>query len=205
MAVVYRLPWVAKWLYPQAMSTVKFSEQVLCLTFDDGPDPGSTPYIMDILNRNAIKACFFCTGENAEKFPELVSMLVKEGHVSGNHTYSHLDGIRVTTKRYLDDILRAVPYTSSVIFRPPFGRMKPGQYRALAGCYKIVLWDLLAADFAENVSGKKIIEELKVKIRSGSIIALHDKPISRKKNFLEEFIKMMKDSGYTFVLPDFNM
>jgi len=203
MAGVYRLPKLAKWIYPGAVSSVNTGEPALCLTFDDGPDPDSTPYIMEILKKHGIKAFFFCTGEKAEKFPEIISMLVNEGNIPGNHTYSHIDGLKVTAKRYLEDVARAAPLTSSVFFRPPYGRMTPLQYRVLSDSYKIVLWDLVAADFAEKITGRSLINGLMKKIRPGSIIALHDKPVSLKKNFLDEFIGIMKDSGYRIVLPEF--
>lgn len=200
---VYRIFPGVGWLYPGAITRIKGYRQMLCLSFDDGPDPDSTPVVSDILGKYNVKAIFFCTGKKASDFPDLVTQLVDNGHVIGNHTWGHTDGFRVSTGKYLDDVSKAAPVTSQKLFRPPFGRMTPRQYKALSGQYKIFLWDILATDFDLSSSGASIKRGLHRKVRDGSVIALHDRIESLKKNFLEEFIESCLNQGYKFTIPDY--
>jgi peptidoglycan/xylan/chitin deacetylase (PgdA/CDA1 family) len=190
-------------MYPEAITVFSNSGRSLCLSFDDGPDPYSTQEIIKILRVRNIKAVFFCTGKNAAEFPKIVKNLVLEGHLIGNHTFSHADGFKLSTKKYVKEVSDAAAITSAVLFRPPYGRLTPWQYRILADKYKIVLWDLMAFDFKGKVTGLRITERLLNKIKSGSIIALHDNPLSVKKGFIEEFIDLCEARSFSFVLPDF--
>jgi len=188
---------------PAAWFRIKTNEKILCLTFDDGPEPGSTISILDILGKYNIKAIFFCNGSKAEKFPELITRIKSEGHITGNHGFSHLNGFRTGKKSYIENVRVADQMTSDRLFRPPYGRLLPGQYRELIRSYTIVMWDLMAYDFDQRFGKEKSLNVLKEKIREGSIIVLHDKINSTVHEFLEEFIQFCFLKGYRFELPAF--
>lgn len=200
---LYRPFFFAKWLFPEALFRIRTSERVLCLTFDDGPNPDSTPLILDILDKHGIKAVFFCRGDAAEEFPELMKMIVSKGHLTGNHGFSHQDGWRIKVKYYLDDVKRASELTSSLIFRPPYGRLTMKQDKTLAKSYRIVFWDLMPYDFDPGFGSIRSLNILKRKIRPGTVIVLHDTPASSVLSFLDDFIDHASGKGYRFVLPDF--
>jgi len=199
---VFKIPSCVSWFFRSALVKLDTPEKLICLSFDDGPDPGSTPATVKILKKYNVRAIFFCTGERAKKFSALMSLLKEQGHLTGNHTFSHCDGFSTSVKNYLDDVEAAAGFTSRIFFRPPYGRMLPGQYIKLSRSYKIILWHLLADDYREKKAGNKTVAELLKNIKPGSIIALHDKPISLKRGFLEDFITGCLNSGFSFVLPD---
>jgi peptidoglycan/xylan/chitin deacetylase (PgdA/CDA1 family) len=190
-------------LYPGAFFSLKRSEKNLCLTFDDGPDPGSTPELLDILNNYNIKALFFCNGRAAEKYPELVNQIIINGHIVGNHGYSHLDGWTTSTGKYCDDINKASEFTSDKLFRPPYGRIRYSQFNRLRRQFRIIFWDIMPYDFDKEFGAEKAMEILRKKIRPGSIIVLHDTPHSSALEFLNEFLSFSIDQSYRFVLPEF--
>lgn len=140
----------AGWFYPDAIFRMRTKEKLLCLTFDDGPDPDSTPKILEIINRYHINALFFCNGRSAEKYPDLIKQIKEEGHLVGNHGYSHLNGWNTSLKRYIADIENADSFTSSDLFRPPYGRLRLIQYLKLRRKYKIVFWDIMPYDFDKS-------------------------------------------------------
>ena len=146
----------------------------MCLTFDDGPDPDSTPQLLDILDKHDIKALFFCDGRAAEKYPDLINRMISKGHIIGNHGYNHLNGWKTSLKKYIADVVNAAPYTSSGLFRPPYGRLRFNQYRELKEKYKIVFWDIMPYDFDRSFGSGNSLRVLKKKLRRGSIIVLHD-------------------------------
>jgi peptidoglycan/xylan/chitin deacetylase (PgdA/CDA1 family) len=189
---------IAGWLYPEAIFRISTTEKVLCLTFDDGPDPDSTPQLLDILDKYNIKALFFCDGRAAEKYPGLIKHMISKGHLIGNHGYNHLNGWVTSRESYLADVAHAAPYTSSGLFRPPYGRLRFDQYKKLRGIYKIVFWDIIPYDFDNRISSEKSLLILKKKIRPGSIIVLHDNTKSKAKEFIEDFILFTRSEGYRF-------
>ena len=195
---LFRLCFIAGWLFPDAIFRIRTNEKLLCLTFDDGPDPVSTLPLLDLLDRHAIKAVFFCNGIAAEKYPGLINQIKTRGHLIGNHGCNHLNGWRTSLKRYVSDVSNAAPYTSSGLFRPPFGSIRLNQYRKLRGTYKIVFWDLMPYDFDSSLGSNKSLLILKKKIRSGSIIVLHDNHKSKSPEFIEEFIYFAKGEGFRF-------
>jgi peptidoglycan-N-acetylglucosamine deacetylase len=199
---LFRPGFLAGWLYPEALFRIKTAEKVLYLTFDDGPDPLSTPQLLDILKRNDVSALFFCTGVAAEKYPELINQIRIEGNLTGNHGYSHLGGWKTDSRTYLYDVIKAAELTSENIFRPPFGHISFKQKRLLKA-FKIVFWDIMGYDFDNSFGSRRSLEILKRKIRPGSIIVLHDTPASCAKTILEEFIEYALREGYRFELPDF--
>lgn len=187
-------------LFPDAVFRPAVSGKELFLTFDDGPDPVSTPAILNILGRYNVKAAFFCTGKEALKYPGLMSAIRSEGHLTGNHGYRHLDGWKTNTEVYLRNIREASGYTSASLMRPPYGRIRLRQYRELSAEFTIVFWDLMPYDFDKRLSPAKILEIMKRKVRSGSVIVLHDTNASHAAVILEEFIKSSIDKGFSFSL-----
>lgn len=199
---LFRPVFISGWLYPEALFRIRTTEKVLYLTFDDGPDPVSTPRLLDILKTYDIKALFFCDGRAAEKFPDLVNQIRTEGHLIGNHGYSHFDGWHTDTDKYINDITRASDFTSDKIFRPPYGRLSVMQKKRLLKSYKLVFWDLMPYDFDKTFGRGKSIRTLKNKIRPGSIIVLHDKESSCANEIIGEFVTFAVSSGYRFELLD---
>jgi peptidoglycan-N-acetylglucosamine deacetylase len=170
------------------------------LTFDDGPDPQTTPVILEILDKLKARATFFCLGKNVEQHPSLFDSLKKSGHTTGNHTYSHLNGWKTHTKDYLSDIERSDNIIASPLFRPPYGRIKPSQINILRKKYLIVMWSILSGDFDMNTSTEKCLQNSLHLIKPGSIVVFHDsqKAIQKVKTVLPEFIKRLSDLGFSF-------
>lgn len=197
---LFRPPLPAKWLYPGAQFRIKSSGKSVYLSFDDGPNPGSTPELLEILRDRNIKAYFFCNGRAAEKYPLLVDDIRSAGHIIGNHGYNHLDGWKSQHRKYCDDVALASPFTSCRLFRPPYGRLKLSQFRELRKSYTVFFWDIMAYDFDKRFSPDKSLKLLIRKIRPGSIIVLHDSPGSSCMFFLKEFIEILLAGEYRFEL-----
>lgn len=198
---LYRPGIFSRLLFRRALFRLESREKILCLTFDDGPSPEATEKILKILSANSIRSLFFCTGENAEKYPELADMIRKAGHVVGNHGFRHLNGLKTGADLYLENAVRAESLTSKEIFRPPYGRMTPAQYREISGRFRIVMWDLMPYDFDRSLSPERCLEILKQKTRPGSVIVLHDSPGSKAPFILDEYIRFCTEEGYRFVIP----
>lgn len=190
--------------YPGAIFRIKTSNKELCLTFDDGPDPDSTPRILDVLDTYNIKALFFCIGHKAEKYPQLVTLIKSKGHLIGNHGHQHLNGWKTKTQIYIDNVSRGAKFTSPYLFRPPYGRLRLSQFRELVKNNAVVFWDLMPYDYDEMVPVGKVMNILKKGIRPGSVILLHDKTTSKALSVLGEFIKYAEGKGYQFVINSFS-
>lgn len=188
----------ASWLFPEALFRIKSPDKTAYLTFDDGPDPGSTPELLDILDSANIKAVFFCNGEAAEKYSELADEIKQRGHVIGNHGYSHLNGWKISAKEYCENAAKASHFTSTSLFRPPYGRLRISQYNHLKKTFKIVFWDIMCYDFDPGFGANRSLHVLKQKLRPGSIIVLHDTPDSTCRFFLKDFIETSIKIGYNF-------
>ena len=197
----YRPFFLQRLLYPAALFRLRTSEKSLCLTFDDGPDPGSTPLILEILETRKVKAVFFCTGQLAESHPDLISLIISKGHSIGNHGYHHLDGWKTVNRVYLRNFSISSDYTSKTLLRPPYGRIRPFQYRELTEKYRIVFWDLMPYDFDPGFGKEGSFRILKTKMRPGSVIVFHDRSTSTVLSFLEEFLEFAERAGYRFVMP----
>jgi peptidoglycan/xylan/chitin deacetylase (PgdA/CDA1 family) len=195
---LFRPGLLARCLYPEAIFRIKTTEKVLYLTFDDGPDPFSTPLLLDILERHGVKALFFCDGRAAEKYPDFIDMIRNRGHMIGNHGYCHLNGWQTVSDKYINDVTRASKFTSEKVFRPPYGRLSLKQKGILLKSFKIFFWDLMPYDFDTSFGDVNSLTMLKNKIRPGSIIVLHDGPSSCANAILEEFIIFAKNEGYQF-------
>jgi peptidoglycan/xylan/chitin deacetylase (PgdA/CDA1 family) len=177
------------------------SSKVLYLTFDDGPIPECTPQVLDILARYGVKATFFMVADNAVRYPELLERVKAEGHMLGNHTYHHLRGFKVDTSTYLADVAKAEEVLNTKLFRPPHGRMRGAQKKALieAG-YEIFLWDLLTHDYNPKYSANDMLSVVRQYVRNGSIIVFHDslKSKDRMLQVLPKAIEQLLKMGYSF-------
>jgi peptidoglycan/xylan/chitin deacetylase (PgdA/CDA1 family) len=144
------------------------------LTFDDGPTPGVTTWVLDQLRQFEAQGTFFCLGKNVEKNPDLYKKIVEEGHAVGNHTYSHLKGWQMNNTEYFNDIDLADNFIRSNLFRPPYGKFTASQIRYLSDNYQIVMWDVLSQDYSQNTSPDKVLSNVLDNVRGGSIVVFHD-------------------------------
>lgn len=188
-------------LYPDALFRIQTEKKELCLTFDDGPNQSCTIQILEILDRQNVKAVFFCNGQAAEDNQAIVKNILDRGHMLGNHGYVHLDGWKCRTRDYIRNAERADDYTSSVLFRPPYGHMLPWQYTRLKEKYRIVMWDLMPYDFDSRFGIANTLNILSSMIRPGSVIVMHDKPSSNAVFVLGNFLEYALREGYRFILP----
>ena len=192
---------LARLIYPDALFRIKTREKILYLTFDDGPDPDSTPELLEILEKHNIKAAFFCDGRAAELYPWLVQKIRGKGHQVGNHGYNHLNGWGTSLRDYCNDVDHASGFTSGKLFRPPYGLLRINQYRRLRNTFKIVFWDVMPYDFDREISPERSLKILNKKIRPGSVVVLHDSHDSAARIFLNEFIEGSVKRGYSFTCP----
>jgi len=170
------------------------------LTFDDGPDPEATPFVLKTLRDLDIKATFFCLGKNVEANPELFRAILSDGHTVGNHSYSHPDGWFSDNKKYLDDVLLASQFIHSDLFRPPYGRITKSLSGALEKKFKIVMWDLMSFDFDHSISPELCFKKIIRNVRPGSVIVFHDstKAFKNLSRVLPQTITYLKDNGFRF-------
>lgn len=197
---LYRPFCIVRRLFPEAVFRIKNPEKTAFLTFDDGPHPDSTPELLDILGEANVRAVFFCSGYAAKKYPELVNLIKKHGHIVGNHGYYHLNGWITSVKKYCENTEQASGFTSDSIFRPPYGKIRTRQYRSLKKSFSIVFWDIMSYDFDKSYGPERSLDLLKRKLRPGSVIVLHDTPDSTCRAFLKEFIDASERQGYKFCI-----
>jgi peptidoglycan/xylan/chitin deacetylase (PgdA/CDA1 family) len=189
-----------RWLYPKALWRMDRRERSVYLTFDDGPIPESTPFILDTLRRYGIKATFFMVGDNVRKYPDLFERIKAEGHLVGNHTHNHISGFRHSIKEYMYNVEKANAYIRSRFFRPPHGWMRLAQYAWLSRRFKVVMWDVVTRDYSKWMTADDIINNVKRYTRNGSIIIFHDslKAIGKLEKALPHSIEWLMEQGYTF-------
>ncbi len=189
-----------RWLYPKALWRMDRNERAVYLTFDDGPIPESTPFILDTLNHYGIKATFFMVGDNVRKYPALYERIIAEGHQAGNHTHNHISGFRHTLHEYSYNVEKANAYIRSHLFRPPHGWMRLSQYAMLSRKYKVVMWDLVTRDYSKWLTPQGIVNNVKRYARPGSIITFHDslKSIDKLHEALPACIEWLQREGYGF-------
>lgn len=179
------------------------NDKVLYLTFDDGPNPLETPFVLDQLSKFNAKGTFFCIGENVIKHPHIYDSLAKEGHAVGNHSFSHIDGWKTNNKKYFSDIARASEVISSGIFRPPYGHITWNQVNRLkADDFKLktILWNVLSADFDERTPAERCFANVRDNAKAGSIILFHDSSIASRnlRYALPRVLAHFSANGYRF-------
>ena len=180
------------------------NEKAVYLTFDDGPIPESTPWLIETLDKYNVKATFFMVGDNVRKYPELLELIKSHGHRLGNHTFNHIGGLKVWSWQYLWNANKADHLIHSNLFRPPHGWMKPLQYARLRRHYTIIMWDLVTRDYSKLLTADDVFENVKRYARNGSIITFHDsvKSIDKLKTALPKSIEWLRDNGYEFKIFD---
>ncbi len=195
-----KTPNIIQSLWPNFLWRVPTQEPVLYLTFDDGPIPEVTPWILDTLRDFEAKATFFCVGENALRHAGIYRRILAEGHSTGNHTYNHLNGWKTSTAEYVRNVHRCAHVVRSNLFRPPYGRLSPCQRTALEGRYTIVLWDVLSGDFDQKADAQQCLENILWNADVGSIVVLHDnrKTGSKLRFVLPRLLQHFSQRGYRF-------
>ena len=170
-----RPAWWMKILLPGIFWRGDKSRKVVYLTFDDGPIPEITPWVVELLKSKGIKATFFCVGENVAKHPLVYQMLADQGHVTGNHTFHHIPAWRIPFKQYLHEIDLAATHIHSPLFRPPHGKLYPWHLRTLKQQFQqIVMWDVLTKDYDQNLTPENVLNHVIQYVRPGSVIVFHD-------------------------------
>lgn len=192
-------------LFPGAIFRIKSSEagkKRVFLTFDDGPIPEVTPWVLDVLDQFGVKATFFMVGQNVERNPQLLAEVRKRGHSVGNHTLHHLSGADVATMRYLRDAVEGARITGANLFRPPHGWLRPSQLKALRKHYRVIMYDLVTRDYSRRLSPDDVVRNVRRYVRDGSIIVFHDslKSFPRLLTALPESLQWLKEQGYEFDL-----
>jgi len=205
MFYLVKTPWWIRKIYDRYLWKVKTEEKNLFLTFDDGPHPQATAFVLEQLAVFDARATFFCVGRNVENHPELYDQLSRQGHATGNHTYSHLNGWRSDDKLYLDDIRRASACIESGLFRPPYGKITRFQASNLPAAMKtpqplIVMWDVVSGDFDETLDGRDCLANVIFNAGPGSIVVFHDseKAFPRLHYSLPRVLKFFAEKGYHF-------
>lgn len=189
-----------RWIYPDALWRMDKREKVVYLTFDDGPIPEVTPFVLDILDRYNIKATFFMVGDNVRKYPEIFEMVKSRGHRVGNHTFNHIGGFLHSIRGYLNNVEKADGYIHSNLIRPPYGWMKWEQYFFLRRHYQLVMWDLVTRDYSCHLNADDVFNNVRRYARNGSIITFHDslKSIDKLRTALPRSIEWLQSKGYNF-------
>ena len=193
-------PTIIKKYYPNLVWDIPNTEKKIYLTFDDGPIPEITEWVLDLLAQNNIKATFFCIGDNVAKHTSVYKRILAEGHAVGNHTFNHLNGWKTGRVEYLNSIEQCSKLVDSNLFRPPYGRIKKSQLKNLSATHKIIMWDVLSGDFDQKTSPEKCYQNVVNNTESGSIIVFHDSlKAERNLNYaLPKIIEYLLAEGFVF-------
>ena len=208
MFYLTKTPGLLKSMYPSCTWNFSRDSQVMYFTFDDGPHPVATPYVLDKLKEYNAKATFFCIGKNVVAHPDIYKRILNEGHAVGNHTFNHVNGWKTPDQEYIKNIAEARKYIDSNLFRPPYGRITNFQTRLLTATenvkqktvFKIIMWDVLSGDFDIKSSAAKCAKNVTSNAKGGSIVVFHDseKAMPRMQTALNESLKYFSEKGYTF-------
>ncbi len=217
MSLWVKTNYLVKKIFPNYVWDIPNSENKVYLTFDDGPTPEITEWTLDQLKKNDAKATFFCIGNNIDKYPEIFTKVISEGHSIGNHTFNHLKGWKTSIEDYVENVTlcsnqiaesrkqKAETLNSkfsnlpSNLFRPPYGKIKPAQSKILRKQgYKIIMWDIISFDFDASISKEKCLENVLRNVQSGSIIVFHDsvKAEQNLKYVLPKTLEFLKQNGF---------
>lgn len=174
--------------------------KTLYLTFDDGPIPEITPWVLDLLGKFNAHATFFCVGDNIDLYPEIFKRIEDEGHSVGNHTQNHLDGWATPKEKYLENVFMCANRVKSNLFRPPYGRLTKKQYNFIKQHYEIVLWHVLSGDFDDSITPDECLENVISNCSEGSIVVFHDslKAWSNLQYVLPQVLTQFANKGYQF-------
>jgi peptidoglycan/xylan/chitin deacetylase (PgdA/CDA1 family) len=196
---------IVKFLFPNYIWSIPGNKRVVYLTFDDGPTPEVTEWTLAQLNKYNAQATFFCIGNNIQKHPEIFNTIVQNGHAIGNHTFSHINGWETNNVAYIQNVkdcevqLSKLMSNNSNLFRPPYGKVSLKQARMLRKMgYKIIMWDILTADFDTTISPQQCVDNVLKNICPGTIIIFHDsvKAFKNLEYALPETLKFLDQNGY---------
>lgn len=192
-------PLLYRLLFPEAIWRIKKRKRkVAYLTFDDGPIPEVTPWVLDTLDRYGVKGTFFFVGDNVRRYPELYEEVKRRGHSFGNHTMHHLQGMKTPRFHYMRDITEADGYIDSSLFRPPHGLLRWAQAKAIKKHYNIVMYDLVTRDYSRQMNPEQVFNNVRRYARNGSIIVFHDS-LKAERNIREALpraIEWLQNEGY---------
>jgi len=198
-----------KSIYDSYIWSIPVSDKILYLTFDDGPHPEATPFVLRLLKQYNAKATFFCIGKNVVAHPEIYSYVINDGHAIGNHTYNHLNGWKTANEIYLKDIALAAQHINSNLFRPPYGRITSFQAKNLRSVIKdegakVIMWDVLSGDFDMDITNERCLSNVILSAVPGSIIVFHDsqKAFLKLQYILPRILEYYSEKGYSFEAID---
>ena len=200
-----KTPWFVKKIFSSYVWSLPGDDHSVYLTFDDGPDPEITTWVLDELKKYDARATFFCTGNNVEQYPEIYQRILENDHAVGNHSYSHYNGWETNEDKYISDVEAATKFISSHLFRPPYGRIRNGQAKRIPDALqrsdaKIIMWDVLSADFDLSYTPQQCLSNVLKNFSPGSIIVFHDsqKASSNLKYALPRVMEVLQEAGYGF-------
>jgi peptidoglycan-N-acetylglucosamine deacetylase len=185
--MVYRAktPWWLKKLYPNFVWDMPAGDKpAIYLTFDDGPHPEITPWVLQQLHQHKAKASFFCIGNNVQTYHSVFEAIGNDGHATGNHTFNHMNGWSTEPSQYIADVEKAQTLIRSRLFRPPYGKIKQSQSAALLNmqpAWTIYMWDVLSGDFDHTITAEQCLENVVNNIRPGSIVVFHDSEKAKER------------------------
>jgi peptidoglycan/xylan/chitin deacetylase (PgdA/CDA1 family) len=197
---IFKTPCFFKWIFPRRTWGFSCSIDQVYLTFDDGPNPEITPWILDYLKEKNIQATFFCVGSNIKRYPELFQRIKMEGHSVGNHTMNHDKGTIVPFQQYKSSISETKILIGNNLFRPPYGRINAWKSYQLSKEYQLIMWSWLSYDFDPSIPISTILKKAKKQIKAGDILVLHDNPkvTDRVKELLPKLIEIIEQKGLKF-------
>lgn len=199
-----KTPWIVKKIFPHYYWRIETAGNEVYLTFDDGPHPQITPWVLDELKKYNALATFFCIGKNVEHYPLIYKRILEEGHAVGNHTYHHYNGWTVSDKVYREDVAKAAGLIHTALFRPPYGRIKRSQAKEIGKAMeknaKIIMWDVLSADFDPSFSPEQCLQNVLRHVQPGSIVVFHDSEKAYKNLVyaLPVVLKQLRQKNYGF-------
>lgn len=193
----YKSPKLLRWFYPSLIWEKSNEGANVYLTFDDGPTPDVTDWVLDQLSKYNQKATFFCIGNNVKLHSDIYQRILEQGHQTGNHTMHHKNGFRHSLPVYLKDVEDCAGLVQSSLFRPPYGRIKPEQIKALSADYQIVEWTVISRDYYPKLNRKASLNALKKHSKPGAIVVFHDseKAFDNLKVLLPAYLEFLKEKG----------
>lgn len=193
-----KTPYLFRKLFRKFIWKLDVADPIVYLTFDDGPTPGVTDRVLELLGEYNARATFFCVGEQIQKHPDLYQRLLKERHTVGNHTMTHVDARKIEPNQYIREFEECNDLMSTNLFRPPYGKITKAVYNQILKTHKVIMWDVLSGDFDPKVDADKCVSNVVENVEKGSIVVFHDsnKAASTMLPALKETLRFLRDNGY---------